>query len=54
MIEWFGTFRGRAGMLVTANVLVYRTGSFAGGGINTSEAVGVVPLSFFDKAIPST
>ena len=50
-IEWFGTFRGRAGMLVTPNVLVYGTGGVAGGGINTSEAVGVARFSFFDKSI---
>ncbi len=50
-LEWFGTFRGRAGMLVTPTLLVYGTGGVASGGINTSEAAGVVSTSFFDKSI---
>jgi len=50
-IEWFSTWRGRAGWLVTPTVLLYGTGGVAFGGINSAEAITVVPLSFFDKSI---
>ena len=45
-IDWFGTVRGRAGVLVSPTVLLYATGGLAYGGVNTSETIGVVPVSF--------
>jgi outer membrane immunogenic protein len=39
-IEWFGTFRGRAGMLFTPSVLGYVTGGLAYGGVKTDLAIG--------------
>jgi outer membrane immunogenic protein len=45
-IDWFGTVRGRAGVLVTPKVLLYATGGLAYGEVNTSETVGVVPTAF--------
>jgi outer membrane immunogenic protein len=35
-LEWFGTVRGRAGVLVTPKVLLYGTGGLAYGSIKTS------------------
>jgi outer membrane immunogenic protein len=35
-LEWFGTFRGRAGVAVTPQVLLYGTGGLAYGSIKTS------------------
>ena len=37
-LEWFGTVRGRAGMLATPQVLFYATGGLAYGSIKTSGA----------------
>ena len=34
-LEWFGTFRGRGGVLVTPSVLLYATGGFAYGSVQT-------------------
>jgi outer membrane immunogenic protein len=45
-IDWFGTVRGRAGVLVDPKVLLYVTGGLAYGAVNTSEAIGVVPVYF--------
>jgi outer membrane immunogenic protein len=46
-IDWFGTVRGRAGVLVTPRVLLYATGGLAYGQVNSSETVGtVVPSAF--------
>jgi outer membrane immunogenic protein len=45
-IDWFGTVRGRAGILVDPKVLLYATGGLAYGAVNTSEAIGVVPVWF--------
>jgi outer membrane immunogenic protein len=43
-LEWFGTVRGRAGILATPQVLLYATGGFAYGSIKTSAALaGVTP-----------
>jgi outer membrane immunogenic protein len=43
-LEWFGTVRGRAGVLVTPQVLLYATGGLAYGSIKTSGAfAGVTP-----------
>jgi outer membrane immunogenic protein len=38
-LNYLGTVRGRAGFLVTPPVLVYATGGFAYGGINTSASL---------------
>jgi outer membrane immunogenic protein len=45
-IDWFGTVRGRAGVAVSPMLLLYATGGLAYGGINTNEAIGVVPTTF--------
>jgi outer membrane immunogenic protein len=45
-IDWFGTVRGRAGVLVDPKVLVYATGGLAYGEVKTSETVGIVPTVF--------
>jgi outer membrane immunogenic protein len=43
-LEWFGTVRGRAGLLATPQVLLYATGGLAYGSIKTSGALsGVTP-----------
>ena len=43
-LEWFGTVRGRAGILATPKVLLYATGGLAYGSIKTSAAfAGVTP-----------
>jgi outer membrane immunogenic protein len=34
-LEWFGTFRGRGGVLVTPSVLLYATGGLAYGSVKT-------------------
>jgi outer membrane immunogenic protein len=38
-LQWFGTFRGRAGFTVTPNFLVYATGGLAFGQIKSASAV---------------
>ena len=44
-LEWFGTFRGRAGMLVTPSTLLYVTGGAAYGSLNTDITVtSITPL----------
>jgi outer membrane immunogenic protein len=46
-IDWFGTVRARAGVLVTPKVLLYATGGFAYGEVNSSETVSTpVPSAF--------
>jgi outer membrane immunogenic protein len=45
-IDWFGTVRARGGVLVTPTVLLYATGGLAYGEVKSSEAVGVVPVTF--------
>ena len=40
-IEWFGTFRARAGMLVTPSVLAYVTGGLAYGSVKTDLGISV-------------
>jgi outer membrane immunogenic protein len=39
-IDWFGTVRGRIGILATPKVLLYATGGLAYGEVNSNEAVG--------------
>jgi outer membrane immunogenic protein len=41
-LEWFGTFRGRAGFLVTPSVLAYVTGGLAYGELSTSAAAAAI------------
>jgi outer membrane immunogenic protein len=45
-LEWFGTVRGRLGVLVTPNVLFYGTGGLAYGEVKTTETIGLVPATF--------
>jgi outer membrane immunogenic protein len=48
-IDWFGTVRGRVGVLATPKVLLYATGGLAYGEVNSSEAIGVAtPVSFLN------
>lgn len=39
-IAWFGTARGRAGVLVSPKVLLYATGGLAYGEVSSSETIG--------------
>ena len=46
-IDWFGTVRGRVGVLATPTVLLYATGGLAYGQVNSSETVGgPLPAAF--------
>jgi outer membrane immunogenic protein len=49
-LEWFGTFRGRGGVLVTPSVLLYVTGGLAYGSLQTDVALS----SFTATGIPVT
>jgi outer membrane immunogenic protein len=49
-LEWFGTFRGRGGMLVTPSVLLYVTGGLAYGSLQTEVALS----GFTATGIPVT
>jgi len=44
-IDWFGTVRGRAGVAVTPAVLLYATGGFAYGEVDTREVIAPVAFS---------
>jgi outer membrane immunogenic protein len=50
-IDWFGTVRGRVGILATPKVLLYATGGLAYGQVNSSETVGTVVPSAFSNSI---
>jgi outer membrane immunogenic protein len=39
-IDWFGTVRGRVGVLATPKVLLYATGGLAYGEVNSGETIG--------------
>jgi outer membrane immunogenic protein len=41
-INWFGTVRGRAGVLVSPKVLLYVTGGLAYGEVNSSETIAAL------------
>jgi outer membrane immunogenic protein len=41
-IDWFGTVRGRVGVLVAPPVLLYATGGLAYGEVDTSEAINAL------------
>ena len=49
-LEWFGTFRGRGGILVTPSVLLYATGGLAYGSLRTDLALS----GFTATGIPVT
>ena len=49
-LEWFGTFRGRGGVLVTPSVLLYVTGGLAYGSLQTDVALS----TFTATGIPVT
>jgi outer membrane immunogenic protein len=44
-IDWFGTVRGRAGVAVIPAVLLYATGGFAYGEVDTREVIAPVAFS---------
>jgi outer membrane immunogenic protein len=53
-LEWFGTVRGRAGVLVTPKVLFYGTGGLAYGSIKTTGALaGNTPAGLAVASIAS-
>jgi outer membrane immunogenic protein len=41
-LDWFGTVRGRVGVLAAPKVLLYATGGFAYGDVKTGETVGAL------------
>jgi outer membrane immunogenic protein len=45
-LEWFGTVRGRVGVLATPQVLFYATGGLAYGEVKNSATIGLVPVTF--------
>jgi outer membrane immunogenic protein len=53
-IDWFGTVRARAGILVTPRVLFYATGGLAYGEVNSSETIGGSSFSASDTRVGYT
>jgi outer membrane immunogenic protein len=53
-IDWFGTVRARAGILVTPRVLFYATGGLAYGEVNSSETIGGSSFSATDTRVGYT
>jgi outer membrane immunogenic protein len=45
-IDWFGTVRGRAGVLVTPTLLLYATGGLAYGEVDSGATIGLTPTVF--------
>ena len=45
-IDWFGTVRGRIGVLAAPKVLLYATGGLAYGEVDSSAVIGLVPTAF--------
>ncbi|KRR07174.1 hypothetical protein CP49_18910 [Bradyrhizobium valentinum] len=45
-LEWFGTVRGRVGVLATPRVLFYATGGLAYGEVRTAETIGAGAFGF--------
>lgn len=45
-LEWFGTVRGRVGVLATPQVLFYATGGLAYGEVKNTATIGLVPVTF--------
>ena len=53
-LEWFGTVRGRAGVLVTPKVLLYGTGGLAYGSIKTTGTLaGTTPAGLAVASVAS-
>jgi outer membrane immunogenic protein len=44
-IDWFGTVRGRIGVLAAPKVLLYATGGLAYGEVDSSAVIGTTPFS---------
>jgi len=53
-LEWFGTFRGRAGWLIDPRVLLYATGGLAYGSVVNSASVGFVGLPLANVSAKDT
>jgi outer membrane immunogenic protein len=45
-LEWFGTVRGRVGVLASPTVLLYATGGLAYGEVKTNETIGAALAGF--------
>jgi len=45
-IDWFGTVRGRLGILATPQVLLYATGGLAYGEVDSSAVIGAAGTAF--------
>lgn len=45
-IDWFGTVRGRVGILASPQILLYGTGGLAYGEVKTSETIGAAAFGF--------
>ena len=53
-IDWFGTVRGRVGVLATPRVLFYATGGLAYGDVGTNETIGASSFSASDLRVGYT
>jgi outer membrane immunogenic protein len=57
-LSWFGTFRGRVGMTITPDLLVYGTGGLAYGQVdnsgNVQKSIPLVPMSSFPATSSQT
>jgi outer membrane immunogenic protein len=57
-LSWFGTFRGRVGMTITPDLLVYGTGGLAYGQVdnsgNVQKSLPLVPTSTFPASASQT
>ncbi|SDS35793.1 outer membrane protein [Bradyrhizobium canariense] len=53
-IDWFGTVRGRVGILATPRVLFYATGGLAYGDVSTNETIGASSFSASDLRVGYT
>jgi outer membrane immunogenic protein len=53
-IDWFGTVRGRAGVLVSPKVLLYATGGLAYGEVKSTETIGGFGFSNTDTRVGYT
>jgi outer membrane immunogenic protein len=47
-LTWFGTVRGRVGILASPTVLLYATGGLAYGDVKTTESIGAAAAVFSD------
>ena len=53
-IDWFGTVRARAGVLVAPKILLYATGGLAYGEVNSSETIGGASFSTSETRVGYT